>query len=90
MRVGDRVSITDPQQTHEGTVTTVLDNGMLTVKWDSGMNERVHESEITLLGRTLAPREGDEAYDDAYESDDPKHPSFRERLAALWDSRPGK
>lgn len=27
---------------------------------------------------------------DEYELNDPKHPTFRERLASLWDSRPGK
>lgn len=27
---------------------------------------------------------------DGYEEDDPKHPSWRDRLAAIWDSRPGK
>lgn len=26
----------------------------------------------------------------AYSADDPKHSGFRERLASLWDSRPGK
>lgn len=118
MIVGDRVSITDPQNTHEGTVTTVKDDGMLTVKWDSGMTERVHESELTLLGYQLgAPLSGGppanrlameqakiqqglaEAVrgetvpmpnlddDDGYDQDDPKHPSFRERLAAWWDAR---
>lgn len=25
-----------------------------------------------------------------YDEDDPKHPTWRERLAAIWDSRPGK
>ena len=28
--------------------------------------------------------------DEGYEPDDPKHSSWRERLAAIWDSRPGK
>ena len=32
----------------------------------------------------------DDLTDEGYEQDDPKHPSWRERLAAIWDSRPGK
>lgn len=76
MNVGDRVSLTeDVSTTHTGTVTTRDESGMLTVKWDSGITERLHEEEV----------EPEDA--DAYEADDPKHPTFRERLSEWWDAR---
>lgn len=34
--------------------------------------------------------EPEEAYDDAYGLDDPKHPTYHDRLADLWDMREGK
>lgn len=94
MNVGDVVTLTDATGENTGKVTQLLQEpGMVRVTWDSGVSERVHESELkkkteapSLVGRTLAPRPGD----DAYEDDDPKHPTFRERLAALWDNRFGK
>ena len=41
--------------------------------------------EPDLFTKDLADAEAD-----AYDEDDPKHPTWRERLAAIWDSRPGK
>jgi hypothetical protein len=109
VKIGDVVTLTDPMGEHTGTVTKILDeDGMVAVTWNSGVTERVHESELSLAGRTLAPRPGDDVWDaeegrinpgllreeaeadEAYEADDPKHPTFRERLSALWDARPGK
>ncbi len=117
MNVGDRVSITDPQRTHEGSVTTVKEDGTLIVKWDSGMTERLHESEVTPLGapvksvEALPEWEGgvteappvakpgaplsddlnDEPSDgEGYDLDDPKHPTFRERMVAFWDALTNK
>lgn len=98
MKVGERVSITDPQRTHEGTVTAVKTDGMVTVKWDSGMTELVHRSELAKLGAPV-PVESildDEDFavlrdkDDEGGYEEEKRPSFRERLASLWDSRPGR
>jgi hypothetical protein len=35
--------------------------------------------------------EAERGYDiEGYDEDDPKSPGWRERLAAIWDSRPGK
>ena len=48
MNVRDRVSLTDAQATHYGVVTTRRDDGACTVKWDSGMTEFIHESELTF------------------------------------------
>lgn len=39
---------------------------------------------------TPAPLREQAAYDTAYEPDDPSRTSLRERLAVIWDSRPGK
>jgi hypothetical protein len=77
MHVGDHVYLDDASGRNNGKVTTRSEDGICAVKWDSGITERVHESELRLA-------------DESYAQDDPKHPSFRERLAALWDSRPGK
>jgi hypothetical protein len=46
VKEGDRVSLTDARMTHTGTVTTRREDGLCTVKWDSGMTERIHESEL--------------------------------------------
>lgn len=46
VKEGDRVSLTDARMTHTGTVTTRREDGMCTVKWDSGMTERIHENEL--------------------------------------------
>lgn len=81
MNVGDRVSITDAQRTHDGTVVTVKEHGMVTVKWDSGMTELVHTSELAVA----SPDD-----EEAYAADNPKHPTFRERVSSFWDSIAGK
>lgn len=77
MNTGDHVYLDDPQGRVYGKVTALADDGICVVKWDSGTTERVHESELVAL---TTP----------YADDDPKHPTFRERLSALWDMRPGK
>lgn len=71
---GDRVALTDANGTHAGTVMVRNDTGMCSVKWDSGVTERIHE-----LALTPADENGD-----AYDTSDPKHPSFIERLSALF------
>lgn len=77
MNTDDHVYLDDASGRHFGKVTTRADNGMCSVKWDSGITEQIHEDEL-------------HEYTNPYEQDDPKDPSWRERLATLWDSRPGK
>lgn len=82
MEVNDHVSLTDPAQTHHGKVTAVAEDGMCHVKWDSGMTERVHESELTRIyvtegGKVLTDADVEELSREAeqgYESE-------------VWDSR---
>lgn len=53
MKVRDRVWLKDPLGEHFGTVTTVNEHsGMCTVKWDSGMTERIHKTELTVVSDT--------------------------------------
>lgn len=49
--VGDRVILSTPEQTFTGTVTVRRDDGVLSVKWDAGLTERIHESELRLLSK---------------------------------------
>lgn len=77
MNVHDRVCVTDAEGTHSGTVMMRYSDGMCFVKWDTGVTERIHEDEL-------------DAEDGGRPLDDPKHPTYRERLAELWDSRPWK
>jgi hypothetical protein len=168
VQVGDVVTLTDARGENTGKVVKLTPvAGMVTVLWDSGVQEQVHESELKRIGIAADPPakktetlrdevwdadEGridpallaEEAADDpapvkktetlksvepewegdvmeapavpksgrpvsveslltdedhavmadednsGYHVDDPKHPTFRERLSALWDSRPGK
>lgn len=79
---GTRVTLS---VTFEGIVLSSTDDGVCTVRWDSGVVERVHESELELAG---APPEVDE--EEGYSQDDPKHPGYHDHLAGHWDTRPGK
>ena len=106
MEVDDVVTLTDATGEHTGKVTKILDeDGMVAVTWNTGVTERIHESELVgassmdSTGPGLPPWEPKMFQDElaranpdeeAYEPDNPKHPTFRERLSALWDSRPGK
>ena len=48
LREGDRVRHTDAQGTHRGQVTRVVENGMVYVKWNSGVTEKIHETELSV------------------------------------------
>ena len=84
MSDGARVTLTDNRGQHHGTVMKHHTDGLCVVKWDNDVAERVHESELTL------EREEHDVVHEGHESDDPKSHGWRERLASLWDSRPGK
>ena len=137
MKDGVRVTLTDNRGLNHGTVMKRYEDGLCTVKWDNGVAERCHESELKLetphpsqvtvtgdqmvtglqdeigadeldwenatvqkgleeavRGETVPmPDLGDDdsAHDlSGYPGADPKSPGWRERLASLWDSRPGK
>jgi hypothetical protein len=52
-------------------------------------NDPLHYEE--WLSRRVPEPTPEEAYDDVgYELDDPKHPTYHDRLADLWDMREGK
>jgi len=44
--IGDRVSILDARGEHHGTVTAVWTTGLVTVRWDSGVEEKCQPEEI--------------------------------------------
>jgi hypothetical protein len=46
LKAGDRVSLEDVRGTHHGTVQEILVNGLVTVRWDSGMIERCQPEEL--------------------------------------------
>lgn len=52
------------------------------------------DEELAMLAeeenRVLFPPAFDEPDEDAYEPDDPKHPTFHDRYADVWDMREGK
>lgn len=84
MNVRDRVSVTDTHAIHYGVVTTKRENGLCSVKWDSGITELIHESELTVVqggapeyppfeNNEELPRVGDAAV------------TWRDRLVALWE-----
>lgn len=51
MNVRDRVILATPEQTFTGTVTMRRDDGLLSVKWDAGLTERIHEDKVRLLSK---------------------------------------
>jgi hypothetical protein len=50
VEVGDRVYLIDASGRHDGTVTSLsYRRGLVMVKWDTGMTERVPRDELTLI-----------------------------------------
>lgn len=87
MKVGDHVYLDDSKGRNYGKITTRDEKGICHVKWDSGITERIHESELYLAASGLTPKQEEivRNMDEDHSQDDPKHPTWRERLASLWD-----
>lgn len=70
-------------------VVTIYDEDGRHVVKDTGTGQVVRGPYDLATADRIADLLND-SNSDAYEPNDPKHPTFRERLASLWDSRPGK
>jgi hypothetical protein len=71
--LGDRVVHTDAQgRRWTGRVVGAPANQIVKVEWDSGVRERIHQSELQHEELTR---------------DDPKSEGHHERMSDLWDNR---